>query len=238
MDERFVVEVISRSPFPQTTIYMALHQDYSEDFVSYETPPVEEKCGTIAVTKLLKGNKGHYGCLEHPQITFNVGYFPHSVMQQGRTHRISSWDVQSMRYSGKRICDVVDGKRDIEDVFYLRPIGHYHDRFGKKYEYTEAMRQDELERCLDAAKHYKQNIDYGMAEEHARSLIPFDFRQHFVVSFNMRSLMHFLTIRGKKDAQLEIQQLCELMLPHFQDWAPEIYAWFMENQWLKGALAP
>ena len=36
-------------------------------------------------------------CLEHPQITFNVGYFPHSMMQQVRTHRVGvSFDVQCL----------------------------------------------------------------------------------------------------------------------------------------------
>jgi len=77
-----------------------------------------------------------------------------------------------------------------------------------------------------------------MSEEHARGMLPFDYRQHFVVTFNMRSLMHFLDLRAKKDAQLEIQQLCELMMPHFLEWSPAIARWYQFTRLGKGRLAP
>jgi thymidylate synthase (FAD) len=77
-----------------------------------------------------------------------------------------------------------------------------------------------------------------MSEEHARGLIPFDFRQHFVMSCNLRSLLHFLDLRFKKDAQLEIQKLSEMMWAHTQDWVPEISAWYEKNRLGKARLAP
>lgn len=53
-------------------------------------------------------------------------------MQQARTHRVGvSFDVQSFRYTGNQFIDVLEGKKDIEDVFYLRPVGYYTDRQGK-----------------------------------------------------------------------------------------------------------
>lgn len=246
MDKLFRVEVISRTEKPQTTIYAALHQDYSEGFVfdDLSTFPSESKCGEIAVNRCTKF--GHWGVTEHPQITFNVGYFPHSVMQQARTHRIASFDVQSGRYSGKRICDLAD-KLDandsrfvelVERVFYLRPVGHYTDRKGAKYEYTEKDRFSDISYAAEAAIRYRDKIVQGYAEEHARGLIPFDIRQHFVVSFNARSLMHFFDLRAKADAQLEIVQLCELMWPHFAEWMPELAAWYYDKRWKKARLAP
>ena len=55
-------------------------------------------------------------------------------MQQARTHRVGvSFDVQSFRYTGKQFVEVIEGKKDIEDVFYLRPVDHYTNRQGKKY---------------------------------------------------------------------------------------------------------
>jgi thymidylate synthase (FAD) len=79
--------------------------------------------------------------MEHAQIVLNVGWFPHSVMQQARTHRVGvSFDVQSMRYTGDRICRAALGELDLEEVFYLRPVGEYSDRKGKKYLYSEAER--------------------------------------------------------------------------------------------------
>jgi thymidylate synthase (FAD) len=455
--DRFTVEVISQTPNPQQTMYAAMHQDYAEGFVNHEREkwPSEERCGEILVTNLLKGGRGHYGPLEHPQIVFNVGWFPHSTMQQIRTHRVGvSFDVQclagdtevtfvhasgslrklkiadlydlwtngekatrdrkirgrrgeapgtyrrdcktrlkkmalrvlneetgnfemghlhdvmcsgeqpvyrltladgktldcttnhrlytakgwqhmgdavglmtdsshqvialtkdcelmtngvlveaefaenfqpiaeprtwaakpkpvgqklkahpikvvaveylgiqttydlevegpwhnfvangvvvhnSFRYTGQRILDVVDGKREIEEVFYLRPLGFYGDRQGNKYEYTAEARQQDLDWCLEASRRYKKRIEQGFAEEHARGLIPFDIRQHWVMSANVRSVMHLLDLRWKADAQLEAQKLCEEIWPHFQTWVPAIAAWYEENRLKKAKLSP
>ena len=97
--DRFTVQVIAQTPNPQQAIYAAMHQDYAEAFVwdERETFPSEEKCGEIIVKQLLAGNRGHYGPLEHPQIVLNCGWFPHSTMQQIRTHRVGiSFDVQCL----------------------------------------------------------------------------------------------------------------------------------------------
>lgn len=239
--DRFTVQVISQTPNPQQTMYAAMHQDYAEGFVWDQRSdwPSETDCGDIVVNNLLKGGRGHYGPIEHPQIVLNCGWFPHSTMQQIRTHRVGiSFDVQSFRYTGRRILEVVSGQQDIEDVFYLRPLGFYTDRQGKKYEYTATQRQQDLAWCHEACKHYQQRIDEGFSEEHARGLIPFDVRQHWVLSANARSLMHLLDLRWKADAQLEAQKLCEAIWPHFQSWVPAIASWYADNRLKKARLSP
>ena len=239
MDPYFRVEVLNRTEHPQTLCWWAMHQDYAEGFVFDEEPPSETEAGEIIVRRLLSGERGHYGPLEHPAITFNVGWFPHSVMQQARTHRVGvSFDVQSGRYTGQRIIDAVNGTRDIEEVFYLRPFGFYRDRQGKSYEYTEDQRKIDRIICIDSAVRYKLAIESGRAEEHARGMIPFDFRQHFVVTFSLRALLHFLDLRAKRDAQEEIQALCDLMWPHLEAWTPEIAAWYGASRLHKARLAP
>lgn len=201
-------------------------------------------CATVSTGALLvrRNNKVFISgnCLEHPAITFSCGYFPHSVMQQARTHRVAvSFDVQSMRYTGHRVSQVADGLIPIEDVFYLRPVGTYSDRQGKKYTYTEEHRSEDLRLCKAAAERYCHMVRYlGHAEEHARGILPFDFRQHFVVTFSLRSFLHFMDLRSKLDAQEEIRNLCDLMWPHFQSWAPEIAAWYEKTRLHKARLAP
>ncbi|NEN91475.1 MAG: FAD-dependent thymidylate synthase [Okeania sp. SIO3H1] len=150
----------------------------------------------------------------------------------------NSFDVQSYRFCSGKVIAVAEGKTDIETAFYLRPVGEYSDRQGKKYYYSAEQREQDLYWCLEAAKKYKLDMEFGMSEEHARGKIPFDYRQHFVVSFNCRSLLHFLDLRFKKNAQLEIQKLCELMWPHVQDWIPNIAEWYEQNRLGKGKLAP
>lgn len=240
MDRRFTVALITATPEPQRCIYAAMHQDYSEGFVAADRDswPDERRAGEICVKRLLAGDRGHYGPLEHPQITLNVGWFPHSVMQQARTHRVGvSFDVQSGRYTGERICAAARGEIDIEDVFYLRPPGDYSDRQGKRYEYTHAQRSIDLELCRAAAERYRDLIDAGYAEEHARGILPFDLRQHFVVSFSMRALLHFLDLRVKPDAQLEIRRLCSLLMMRLNDWAPQIAEWY-SYRYGRARLAP
>lgn len=237
---QFQVKAIAKTPNPQQLIYLAMHQDYSEDYVgALDNIPSEERCGEIIVDRLLTGDRGHYGPLEHPQITFSCGYFPHSVIQQARTHRIGvSFDVQSFRYTGKHFIDVTDGNRNIESVVYLRPTGNYTDRKGGKYYYSLFDRAADLDLCKEVIKRYVVNTQHGISEEHARGILPFDYRQHFVVSFNLRSFLHFCDLRSKKDAQLEIQKLCELMWVHFEDWAPAVAQWYEKQRLGKGKLAP
>jgi thymidylate synthase (FAD) len=241
MDPLFRVEVIAATPNPQQCIYAAMHQDYSEGFVFDDRAnwPDETRAGEICVQRLLAGERGHYGPLEHPQITLNVGWFPHSVMQQARTHRVGvSFDVQSMRYTGKRIRQAYLGEIDIEEAFYLRPVGNYSDREGKTYSYSLSYREVDRSLCLHMARRYLDLLSAGYAEEHARGMLPFDYRQHFVVSFSLRAMLHFLDLRAKLDAQLEIRQLCDLMWPHLEAWAPEIAAWYKKTRLTRARLAP
>ena len=241
MDPLFRVELIAATPSPQRCIYAAMHQDYSEDFVydQRDSWPDEDKAGEIIVKRLLSGGRGHYGPLEQQQIVLNFGWFPHSVMQQARTHRIGvSFDCQSMRYTGKRIVAAAKSEVPIESVFYVRPAGTYQDRHGAKYEYSETERRYHLACCMDAANRYAAQVERGMAEEHARGLIPFDVRQHFVASFTLRAALHFMDLRAKRDAQDEIRQMAQLMWPHIKAWVPAVAEWYEQARLGKAMLAP
>jgi thymidylate synthase (FAD) len=239
MDPFFRIVTLAATPRPQTAIWQAMHTDYSEAFVADQLPPEEAAAGQAVVKHLLAGERGHYGPLEHPQLTVAAGWFPHSVMQQARTHRVGvSFDVQSGRYTGQRILQVAQRQRDLEEVFYLRPVGQYRDRQGKRYDYTLAQRLQDLAVCDAAAQRYASQIAEGRSEEHARELIPYAIRQHFVVSFSLRAALHFLDLRAKRDAQEEIQQFSELLVPHLIEWAPQVLGWYAEHRLHKGRLAP
>lgn len=160
---------------------------------------------------------------------------------EGEWHNFMANSVvvhNSFRYTGSRISDVASNLRSPEEVFYLRPVGNYTNRQGKKYFYSEEQRSQDLEWCKMAAERYAQRIAEGLAEEHARGLIPFDIRQHFVMSCNARSLMHILDLRGKADAQLEIQKLSELLMVHFRTWMPAVAQWYEANRLGKARLSP
>ena len=127
---------------------------------------------------------------------------------------------------------------DLEEVFYLRPVGDYSDRQGKKYAYCTEQRALDLAHCQRAAERYRDLLRAGFAEEHARGILPFDYRQHFVVSFSLRAFLHFMDLRAKLDAQLEIRQLCDLMWPHLESWAPQFADWYEKSRLHRARLAP
>ena len=222
LDPYFRVEVLAAIPFPQSVCWFAMHQDYSENFVMDEPQyfgKTEQWYGERVVSRCVE--MGHWGVLEHPQLVVGAAGFPHTVINHVRTHRVGvSFDVQSSRYSGQRF---LDDSRDIEELIYLRPVNQvYSDRKGSPYLYTEEMRQRHLAKALRNRSEYAEDLSEGLAEEHARGHNQFDIRQHFVMSGNLRSWLHVMMLRHKKDVQLETQAFCEGLLPILQNWAPEV----------------
>ena len=215
-------------------------RSYKEEWVEYSG---QIHCATVSTGALIV-RRNHKvaicgNCLEHPQITLSVSGYVHSVMVQARTHRIgTSWDCQSQRYTGKRVVKVSKGELPVDDVFYVRPVGFYTNRKGKKYEWTEEHRQRKLERILDECKEYADYYEQGMCEEHIRDYLPQAIRQNFVVSFNLRSVLHFMDLRSKLDAQLEIQALCEQIIPIIKEWTPNVWKYYEEKRLYKARLSP
>lgn len=234
------VEILNATPLPQSTIYCALHQCYSDTAVSaLPNKLTESECGGIIVKRLLEGNRGHYSPLENASIVFSLGGLPHSVMQQLTRSRIGvSYAVQSFRYTASHIIQVSENKIDIENVIYLRPVGVYHDREPGGYRYEQKDRDEDLSLARYAVKHVAKRINQGMPPEQARGMLPFDYRQHMIMGCNIRSLMAFLDRRSKKDAQIEIQKLAELLLSQFNEYSREIAKWYRENRYQKGILSP
>ena len=239
LDKRLQVVKLQCYPIPEQVIYQAAKCDYSETPIHEQEIPSPAKCGEWIVERLLSNDKGHWGPLEHPGITFSVSGYVHSVMAQARTHRVGvSFDVQSQRYTGKRVLKVANNELPVDDVFYIRPPGYYTNRKGKKYEWTLADYNDELDFIYEGCKRYAAKYEKGMCEEHIRDYLAQAIRQNFVVSFNLRSVLHLLDLRSKLDAQLEIQALCEQIAPHLQQWAPNVWQYYEEKRLHKARLSP
>lgn len=237
MQPAFKVERVAATECPQQLVYIALHNDYAEDFCP-ATSIAEDRCGEIAVERLLKGGKGHWGPLEGPQMTLAI-QADHNTLMQLRTHRVGvSFDVQSMRYSGQRIERVANGDLPVEDVFYVRPPGKYRDRQGDAYEWTDDDVEEGYAMALSSAIDYTRLRERGVSEEHARGVLITSYLQNAIVSANLRAWLHLLDVRHKADAQWEIRALMDLVALQVQRWVPEIYAWYSQNRLGKALLAP
>jgi thymidylate synthase (FAD) len=150
----------------------------------------------------------------------------------------------SFRYTSQglinayNLCNELASLQPLHKVFYFRPIGHYGDREAAKYDYTQNWLEEDLQLAYDALGLYVKKLKAGFAPEHARGMLPFDYRQHFVVSFNLRSLMHMLDLRWKKNAQLEAQKTCDLLWEATRNVYPEVSDWYEKNRAKKAILAP
>jgi thymidylate synthase (FAD) len=239
LDPRLQVVKLQGYPIPEQVIYQAGKNDYSEIPIHDQEIPSPQKCGEWIVEQLLANERGHYGPLEHPGITFSVSGYVHNVAMQARTHRVGvSFDVQSQRYTGRRVIKVAKDEIPVDDVFYIRPPGYYTNRKGKKYEWTLSDYNDELDFIYEGCKRYAAKYEKGMCEEHIRDYLAQAIRQNFVVSFNLRSVLHLLDLRAKMDAQLEIQALCEQIAPHLEQWAPNVWKYYEEKRLHRARLSP
>lgn len=232
----FRVERVAATELPQQVAYIALHTDYAEDFCpSTELP--EDNCGVVVVERLLKGDRGHWGPLEHASLTLALRA-DHNTLMQLRTHRLGSFDLQSMRYTGARIEQVARGERPVEDIFYVRPAGTYRDRQGDPYTWGDVDIDAALAIALSSAHDYRALRQRGISEEQARSVLITSYYQNAVVTFNARSWLHLLEMRLKADAQWEMRVLMELIERQVQRWIPEVHAWWAQHRRTKARLAP
>tara|TARA_A100001234_G_C12634300_1_gene389506 strand:+ start:798 stop:1517 length:720 start_codon:yes stop_codon:yes gene_type:complete len=231
------VATVEATVMPQRLVYLGLHADYSENYFEGTDIP-EDEAGKIVVSRLLKGNKGHWGPLEHPSLSLMV-QADHNTMMQLRTHRVGcTFDYQSMRYTGERIRKVARRELLPEDVFYVRPPGIYWDRQGDKYTWSKEQAENQLAMCLSSAIDYDNLRSEGASEEHARSVLCTGYLQHGLITGSLRFWLHLLDVRAKADAQLEVRQIMQGIQIEVQKWVPEIWEWYQTHRFEKAQLAP
>ena len=240
MDKHFKVNKIVATNRPQALVYAAASNDYSESFIG-ELPDISEEEAGKRLEKMLWKSKTrpHCGPYEHPQITFAVGGYPHDVAMQLRTHRVGiTFDVQSQRYTGKRILQVVGGELDVRDVFYFSPPGTYQNRTGSRVEMSDYQINQKYEQAYRACRVYANDLETGEPEEMARRSLPQGIRQNFYVSMTARTLMHLINVRSAKDVQLECRHCIEHMIEHFKIWMPSTAELTLARFYVKGQLSP
>jgi thymidylate synthase (FAD) len=245
----FLVNIcpLGSSPHIQEAIWDGQHvcvtdkpeQYYANDFNPWDAARIvdEERAGNAVIKHQL--NVEHYSVLNMAFVKFNVYGFPHSTMQQIRTHRDSAFLVSSMRYTGEKFLKVASMELDVREAFYVRPPGNYRDRTGRTIKWTDEHYEIELDRCLKSCRHYSQLVvDENAPYEHAREYLMFNYRQPFVIAGTVEALFHWLDQRSKKDSEREIQILAQMCINEFCKVAPELGNWYLENRWSKARLAP
>lgn len=163
---------------------------------------------------------GHWGPLEHAQITFGIKGISRVTMAQITRHRHVSFDVQSMRYvdfSEKDEPYAVPASIEEEDHF-SRETGRV-ELEDVDEEWVEESYRDF---CDEAFDWYERMVDHGMPKEDARFILPLGSLVNMSASMNARMFLHVEDMRGKGggDAQWEIRQMTEMLREEFEEWMP------------------
>jgi thymidylate synthase (FAD) len=180
----------------------------------------------------------HGSPFEHNSMTFYVEA-PIFVFREWQRHRAGvSYNEESGRY------------RELKPVFYMPGTDRKLVQVGKPGAYT--FEQGDLaqlgaahsisRRAYEVAwNSYQMMLQEGIAREVARMVLPVGIYSSMYVTFNARSLMHFLSLRThsedafwKSHPQREIEMCGELLEEHFARLMPVTHEAFVRH----GRVAP
>lgn len=176
---------------------------------------------------------GHFGPLEHPQMTVTVEGVSRSLMAQLTRHRHVTFDVQSMRYVEFDDANTID----IPELDTANPAGR-NAEVGDSYvdmddetllsrrhvAYGEVMKQ--------SVSAYNDLLEMGVAPENARMVLPIGTKVNMTFSLNPRTLLHIADMRAAADAQWEVRDLTNKLLDVASEYFPAIM--HIYNEELKG----
>lgn len=174
-------------------------------WVSFDNDKQERLADREGIGKLINflwKNK-HTSPFEHGIFTFKVTT-PIFVAREFMRHRAASYNEMSGRYT------------IMNPHFYLpapdRPLvqegraGAYSFVEGTSEQY--AIMKTTMTSVVESAwEGYNKMLDYGIAKEVARMILPLNTMTQFYVSMNPRNVMHFLGLRSSAQALYEIREV-------------------------------
>lgn len=180
----------------------------------------------------------HGSTTEHCYLTFRISA-PIFVFREFHRHRIGwNYNEESGRYT------------QLKPKFYIPDENRALRQIGKPgaYEFIPGTEEQKVEvtssltsPAVISYQFYEHLIDEGVAKEVARMSLPLNTYSTMYATCNLRSLMHFLGLRTKRDnakfpsyPQREIEMVAEKMEEHFKELFPITYRAFEDN----GRVAP
>lgn len=145
---------------------------------------------------------------EHNFIKFEIKA-PIFVFREWHRHRVGwSYNEHSMRY--------LEGGKDVDLEFYI-PEQFRRQSASNRQGSAESFDSPDLMLAMLSAYSssvtvYRKMVEGGVAREIARSVLPVGMYSVMIASCNLRSLLHFLKLRLRDNAQWEIRQYAKAML--------------------------
>ena len=192
--------------------------------ISYRSPSK----GADADQKLLEylwKNK-HTSPFEMVKVTLNIK-LPIFVMRQYVRHRMQNLNEVSARYT------------ELPEEFYIPKVWRKQDTKNKQgsteggFTDSENVYASEALRlqCEAAYRQYKQYIDNGVAREMARMVLPVNIYTEIYACWDMKNLLHFITLRDDAHAQAEIQEYGKAIKAICRKLFPGVIKAYEKYQW-------
>ncbi|GAB4588689.1 FAD-dependent thymidylate synthase [Nocardia sp. IFM 10818] len=208
-----------------------------------EWPVLAARTSTLGAKSTPEEREGLIDCLirerhgvpfEHMHISYRVTT-PIFVWRQIVKHRAGvSLSEESGRY------------RELEPEFYVLPPSRPVSQTGKPmaYQFEQGDDNQFMTACAAQASAgsfcwylYENQLKMGIAREVARMVLPLNTMSTGILTFNARSLMHFLQLRTEaagSHPQFEIARVAEQLAVHPASAAPITFESFIKH----GSIAP
>lgn len=196
-------------------------------FASQEKEMNEKAAGLI--NYLIK-NK-HATPFEHSVFKFYIKC-PIFVAREWMRHRWSSFNEMSMRYHVPSQIDFYIPEKDSIRKQVGKPGAYTFEKFETETEQSNAyaLVVQRLKNIYKEAEDaYRSMLNYGIAKEVARSVLPVGQYTEFIWTVNARSLMNFLSLRNDQNAQLEIREYASIIENIFSEVLPDTYSYWVAN---------
>jgi len=196
-----IVKLLSYTKDPEQVVAAAIRQCYASVGPRELKRKIDKETRERLIKQVLAS--GHTSTLEHASFTFGIEGVSRVTEIQLIRHRVGcSYSIQSGRYV----------KRG--EAKFVIPVAIKNNKeILSKYKKVLKEVQDL----------YNKMIDVGIKIEDARYLQPQSLQTKIVVTMNIRSLLHFFTLRCCRRAQWEIQEMANLMLVEVRKVAPVVF---------------
>jgi len=251
-----LVSLVDHPVAPNMTMYQCMRQDHSAVPIKSSCKPNGQPTGEgeaerLVIKHCLKVNKIHWGILEHPHYTIGLYGFPRWAILQLRTHRNTTWDVQSMRETGNQIAE--DGRELYQKWASLHGLFRGETWFANQAEERVARHfalewfnvTTEVERvtvvnslAYQMMEYYSYSTQPGFKHERGRGILGDSVRCNAHVTMNLRHLLHVASVRMAGNAQDCTREIARRMLDAIEQPHPGIVDWFMKKEPYKLTLSP
>ena len=162
----------------------------------------------------------HTSPFELIKIKFQIK-LPIFVMRQYVRHRMQNLNEVSARYS------------KLPNEFYVPEENKWRVQATKNkqsskgtYLGTNAYSEFVKEHCEDSYRLYENMLESGIAREMARMVLPLNIYTMIICTWDLKNLLHFISLRDDSHAQAEIQEYgkaIKSILVELFPWTMEVY---------------